>query len=322
LDVSRNPDGDCAGFGKIALEPREDLSERLETAWGVPDREAADGNRLSRSKISTRSKCFANAPAIANPPIPAPTTTARLPKRPLTFISSDCPAGGSVAVRERLPQFVANVRSPEAHVLKQVVVEFTQFLTRTDALAPQPNGGDDLPDRRQQLEIPLATTRHLSREPHIQQRPQWPFVLCGAIKWRRTGGPLCGVRHRDGRARTAKTRRADLLASSQHLLNESGRPALAAPPCSRHLIWETTPRSLSQNLLSFCSPLDRTSRGVVILSDLDPVELDDQSLGARGMPATMTACRFRHLRNEERGYRDDVASGEGAHQAGRGLCIR
>jgi len=71
-------------------------------------------------------------------------------------------------------------------------------------------------------------------------------------------GTLCGVRHRDGRARTAKTRRADLLASSQHLLNEAGWAALAAPPCSRHLIWETTVRSLSQNLLSFCSPTARS----------------------------------------------------------------
>jgi hypothetical protein len=65
---------------------------------------------------------------------------------------------------------VTNVRSLEADVLKQVVVELTQLLTRTDALAPPPNGGDDLPDRRQQLDISLATTRHLSRERPSQSK--------------------------------------------------------------------------------------------------------------------------------------------------------
>ena len=98
------------------------------------------------------------------------------------FISSDCPSAGSVAVRERLPQSVTNVRSLEADVLKQVVVELTQLLTRTDALAPPPNGGDDLPDRRQQLDISLATTRHLSRERPASQRPQRRVLLRGAIK--------------------------------------------------------------------------------------------------------------------------------------------
>src|SRR5260370_6584774 len=66
---------------------------------------------------------------------------------------SDC-QGGSVAVPERLREFVTNFLSPEADVLEQVVVEFAQFLQRTGAPSPQLAGGDDPPDYRQRRDLP------------------------------------------------------------------------------------------------------------------------------------------------------------------------
>jgi hypothetical protein len=46
------------------------------------------------------------------------------------------------------------------------------------------------------------------------------------------GGPLCGVRRRDGRARTVGGLAAPHFhPSSQDLLNDAGRPALTVPPC-------------------------------------------------------------------------------------------
>ena len=97
LDLMCDLDGDSARSRQIPLEARENLPRACRPpasrpcgcrSWGVPGREAADAVRWSRSKISTRSKCFAKAPAIDSPPIPAPTTTARRPKISLMTLCS------------------------------------------------------------------------------------------------------------------------------------------------------------------------------------------------------------------------------------------
>src|SRR5208282_3117294 len=88
LNVAREPDRDGAGCGETALETGEDLIERAkaagEQAMRVPILRRAGARsggcrQRSRSRMSTCSKYWAKAPAVARPPIPAPMTTARLP---------------------------------------------------------------------------------------------------------------------------------------------------------------------------------------------------------------------------------------------------
>ena len=70
---------------------------------------------------------------------------------------------------ERLREFAFSSLSFETDVLEQVVVELVQLLPRAGAPAPQPDGGDDPPDRRQQRDrARLGPMRWPPRERHIR----------------------------------------------------------------------------------------------------------------------------------------------------------
>ena len=69
---------------------------------------------------------------------------------------------------ERLREFAFSSLSFETDVLEQVVVELTQLLSPTRAPAPQPDGGDDPPDRRQRDMPRLGMRRRPSREQRIR----------------------------------------------------------------------------------------------------------------------------------------------------------
>ena len=122
-----------------------------------------------------------------------------------------------------------------------------------------------------------------------------PYCTRGSKAWRaeaRTAPGRRPVLRRSSPRRSSKDSRYSACRLSSiivgSLVNEAGRPALTVPPCSRQLIWQTTARLPSRNLLRFCSlpaltprlgahlRLSRRPRGAA-----SPRGLGDRSTGYR-----------------------------------------
>jgi hypothetical protein len=147
---------------------------------------------------------------------------------------------------------VSNVLAPEADVLEQMVAELPQLLPRTGAPAPLPDGGDDPPDHGQWRHTScLSAARRRSRERQDESD--------------RSGAPR-GDRSAVFVAATVERKQSELAVHGlihHHSISLwlAGGPALAAPSCSRHLIWQITARLPARNLRNFCSRSAQGGRG-------------------------------------------------------------
>jgi hypothetical protein len=103
---------------------------------------------------------------------------------------SSLQVGGSVAVPERLWQPATNILSSETDIAELVVTEFAQFLPRTGAAAPAPNGGDDPPDRHTRRDRPRSdAARRRSRERQSESGSSGaPRATCAAVFVTTTAG--------------------------------------------------------------------------------------------------------------------------------------
>ena len=139
-------------------------------------------------------------------------------------------SAGSVAVPDAGREPITDVLSPESDVPEHAVAEFAQFLPRTGALAPQPDGSQQRPPGVDEDGDGGGPNRSAKWVPMSVERGQAVLAVQTFIY------------HRN----------ISLMLSSP--LNAE-QPAMTVPPCSRQLIWQINARSPAQNLLSFCSLL-------------------------------------------------------------------